>query len=981
MYRTLDKIDGSPRFAFRLGLVVCVVGLLLASNIGLTVSSAPTVNALCAIILMCFLPGIGWVGWVSDHGKDFNPLELLAVGVGLGLVVVVSIFLLSVVLGVTLTKPAYIILLDAITLTGLFLYARNNSSAKRTSPTDWRVSGVVVFVVLVLTAISVRFLHLGFAEYQGDEIEVLRQAQSVLRGERNVIFEQKKGPVQSLLTASAALLTEGFREADTRSVFSISSVMAILVTWLIGCHLFPGWTAWVAGFLLTIEGISLAFARVVQYQSVVLLMVALAFFCFSKASATSEPRQARCYLLLGPIFFAFALLAHYDAVFAFPALVYVYCRRYGFRIPQGVRGALAIGGGIGLSALALFYFPFVAFPSFQQTFAGYTEGKLKPGLYDNLAKYLDANIFYNSAYFVGFMFIALVLVVWWFSYHATTGTFHRRLPNLARLMALLPGLCLTVGLAISIVKPTLLRYGTIDLAVLYIVPVWGTLLLPTPGLNSLKAVLVWFLVPFCSYTYLLRAPGLHFYFLAPSWALLAAFGISLLWQRIQEHRLRAVAAVAGVVILLLCAYHPVLFFIRNETGFAIALPKTRSPLYPTWQAARPDIPLFGLPHRAGWKAIGVLYATGELRGNYETNGRLPRPGWYVQALPKLTDIPRYFFFDEESALLEPIDKFSKDAIEHFYELVGEVVVHGQPRLLIYQDRRSVPGPVTIKQYRVEDYEDRYDQTFTLETLKLLDRYGMPEKESLARIASYLHAAEEEKGVIGVASRELPLLFNYYYHGDMSSVPLSPAALDTQAARPEMYPHLYVLWPPVTDDESRQDILDRLQRYGETRGFHRFGNIELSLYTTRDVTLSDEPVRYLADAALDDAIALIGYRLSRSVVAAGDDLRLTLFWQTLMHTGRDYTVFVHLTSVEDASRIWAQIDQQPAGGHRPTSTWRPAETVADEYVLKLPVDLPRGRYQLTIGMYDLDTMQRLPVHSSLLANIADSLVLTPPITVN
>jgi hypothetical protein len=59
-----------------------------------------------------------------------------------------------------------------------------------------------------------------------------------------------------------------------------------------------------------------------------------------------------------------------------------------------------------------------------------------------------------------------------------------------------------------------------------------------------------------------------------------------------------------------------------------------------------------------------------------------------------------------------------------------------------------------------------------------------------------------------------------------------------------------------------------------------------------------------------------------------------------------------------NRIWGQVDTQPANGSRPTSSWRPGETIEDRYSLELDPAAPPGRYELEIGMYDGSNGTRL-----------------------
>lgn len=108
--------------------------------------------------------------------------------------------------------------------------------------------------------------------------------------------------------------------------------------------------------------------------------------------------------------------------------------------------------------------------------------------------------------------------------------------------------------------------------------------------------------------------------------------------------------------------------------------------------------------------------------------------------------------------------------------------------------------------------------------------------------------------------------------------------------------------------------------------------------------------------LGDEVALVGYEMDERK-EQGETLSLQLYWQALSEMDRDYTVFVHLIGEEGQIAQW---DNQPRRGGYPTSLWDRGEVVKDEHELALPKELPAGEYQIAVGMYLLETMQRLPV---------------------
>ena len=104
-------------------------------------------------------------------------------------------------------------------------------------------------------------------------------------------------------------------------------------------------------------------------------------------------------------------------------------------------------------------------------------------------------------------------------------------------------------------------------------------------------------------------------------------------------------------------------------------------------------------------------------------------------------------------------------------------------------------------------------------------------------------------------------------------------------------------------------------------------------------------------------ALIGYDLDSTSTGPGGTLRLTLYWQPVDGMGRSYTVFSHL--VDSQGRVWGQKDSVPCDGACPTTSWLEGEFIADEYSVKVDPNAPVGEYQIKVGMYGPESMDRLP----------------------
>lgn len=90
--------------------------------------------------------------------------------------------------------------------------------------------------------------------------------------------------------------------------------------------------------------------------------------------------------------------------------------------------------------------------------------------------------------------------------------------------------------------------------------------------------------------------------------------------------------------------------------------------------------------------------------------------------------------------------------------------------------------------------------------------------------------------------------------------------------------------------------------------------------------------------------------------AGDNLKLTLFWEARNPTRRRLRVFVHLVDV--GGKMVAQHD---ALGY-PSREWRAGEQFVTLHTIPLPDHAVLSEdYALELGLYDVETLERLPLH--------------------
>ena len=115
--------------------------------------------------------------------------------------------------------------------------------------------------------------------------------------------------------------------------------------------------------------------------------------------------------------------------------------------------------------------------------------------------------------------------------------------------------------------------------------------------------------------------------------------------------------------------------------------------------------------------------------------------------------------------------------------------------------------------------------------------------------------------------------------------------------------------------------------------------------------SDSVPDHPLHAEFGEVIELSGYTLSASVEGV---VQIELFWRAKETPGADYTVFVHV--VDENGNIVAQSDSAPLNGQYPTSIWSPGESIVEERTIAAPA----GEYRVFVGLYRLDTLERVRV---------------------
>ena len=191
----------------------------------------------------------------------------------------------------------------------LFIESRNNK--------------LVILQIVLLIGVScvLRLVGLGYSNLQGDEILTLCRFSDYknLLQLFSYLLEQRKGPAQYLITCAFSIFDPTFSsEVALRLPFALANLLALVCFFILVYRLFTLQIAIYASFLLAVNGIFIAFARIVQYQSFVILGGVAGILGLMLALKYEKWRILGLYI--GFTAAAMSLLAHFDAAFFLPPM-------------------------------------------------------------------------------------------------------------------------------------------------------------------------------------------------------------------------------------------------------------------------------------------------------------------------------------------------------------------------------------------------------------------------------------------------------------------------------------------------------------------------------------------------------------------------------------------------------------------------------------------------------------------------------------
>ncbi len=660
---------------FRPGPLLVALHPLALANLLLLFGTLPLgLRAAGALLLAVLLPGVLLalcLGGEPETGVGWLESGLRGLAAGFGLAIVCLLLLAALPGGVERWQMlgAFNLLALALAVVLSLLPRRVQEDGAALGRSFW----IALVAVLAIGGL-LRLSHLGYSEFQGDEARVLLRAGDVLQGFENALYVHQKAPGEILITAAVYGLAGNSSEAVARLPFALAGLGGLAALLLLGWRMFGPLGGLTAALLLAVDGYLVAFARIVQYQSVVILCTIVVVALLYAMVQQTERLTAR--LALAAFIAAGGLLAHYDMLgIALPALLLLWTigrRAGGRRLAVALLPALIVGG----TPAALFYLPYLRHPGFATTWAYVVNERVGTTFpYNNLLDVVQRTLLYSSIYYLAFLALATLLLL------ATL--YGRWLGGAGGVLVALATAALT---AAALLRPGWLTVAGRDLSgVVGAVPLLLAWMLPRLTLGE-RAAWFWFAPLYAGALFFIELPDTHVYVFFVPWALVVASGVQRLgeWLAARPAALRRGVAAAGAALAILCATWPWLLFadapaerLRNwESAQPRGFP------YPFDQP--PERAIMGFPLRNGWPVVGTLYAEEALVDGFAANARPEVADWYTRGAGACPAETHHFFL---TTTVEPTDDARleqvRQEVEQEHAQTGTVLVGGAERLAIY----------------------------------------------------------------------------------------------------------------------------------------------------------------------------------------------------------------------------------------------------------------------------------------------------------
>jgi len=511
------------------------------------------------------------------------------------------------------------------------------------------------FYIIVIAIISfvLRFINLGYSDYQGDEIRALylpADGQSF----SEYIIDQRKGPVQFIITYLIKMVGISYdNQFLVRLPFAIAGFLAVIFFFkLIKIH-FGKKVAFYSSIFFATNGFLVAFSRIAQYQSFVVFFMITALYFLSLANVDERYKKKGIYL--GLIFWALSILSHYDGVFIFPFVFYLLLTWFKKSdiAKKDKLVTFLCAGTISLALLLSFYIPFVS--SLSDETMDYWSGRISG---DGLGKMASSKYLftvYQPVYSIHIYTVLFILGAGFIS------------------LGLLSKYILKIKKLPNFIREFLTH---------------TTELMEMIQRDSLKIYffLVWIFVSVAFYEKFVHVPGTHIYnYLIPMFVVLA-FGL------ITFESIAFKVFEIGLVKMFNLVGSCILLFFLSAQSYAIFVDNFRE--YPweeenflIWRFSKPNqeynLTMFGFPYFRDWEGIRDFTKAHPEATLYLTNEKRMITEYYLGLKRGEKDTGFYIYIKEPQSFVGEILNEKALYWTQKYEPVYTVTRYGRDMVRVY----------------------------------------------------------------------------------------------------------------------------------------------------------------------------------------------------------------------------------------------------------------------------------------------------------
>ncbi len=226
--------------------------------------------------------------------------------------------------------------------------------------------------IFLLTAF-LRFFQLGYSNFYPDETKTFHMRKDVAI--TDFLLNQRKGPVQFLVSWSTEKLFGNYDELYTRAPFALAGTLLVVAFYLFIKKLFNEKIATIATLLFSLNGFFIAFGRTAQYQSFLLLFAFISLFALLNFFTEPQPKKERLYLMISSVTLALAFLTHWDAIFIAFVIAFLLIRAL-FTREKSLKTIILFCVIPFVVILSVFYVPYFTKGYFSEHTASYITNRL-----------------------------------------------------------------------------------------------------------------------------------------------------------------------------------------------------------------------------------------------------------------------------------------------------------------------------------------------------------------------------------------------------------------------------------------------------------------------------------------------------------------------------------------------------------------------------------------------------------------------------